>query len=369
MRARFPTRTSPNLPREKRCLRPPAAKELRQAGGDAPRDGQQKGPGGAVAPAADRTERDLFIRRTRLPETPGAGGAAALAAFAEELVAGAALRGARQIASVVSLSLDMQSAPAPGTGLRGEVLLLREDGATSLWRARIADAGDAPVAGVSLTVVLEPARPVPESPPAASPRVTPAETATGGLDPRQAQIARAACAVIAEKGYAAASVREIADAAGMHVPTVYSHVKGKAEVLELVYAWTIGRMLDMMEPAFARGDTPPERLQAILRQLTEANDVLWQETGVLNRETRSLPYEARDRVLSRYYDGMVVRIAGVIEEGIASGHFRQVDPRLVANFLDALSDIWPLRPFAVGRAGIEGFSAELERFVAAALRP
>lgn len=316
--------------------------------------------------SADAPASETATRRTRLSDAVPP--AAALTALAEELVTGAA-------GPVVGLSLHLAAAPGTGATVRAEARLLRRAGDLQVWSCRMTSASGVLLAEATLTAacgVDVPAGPAP-TPDTAVPRKVPvgepAETATGGLDPRQAQIARAACTVIAEKGYAAASVREIAEAAGMHVPTVYSHVKGKSEILELVYAWTIGRMLEQMEPVFAQGTTPPERLEAIMRRLTETNDLLWHETGVLNRETRSLSLEARDRVLSRYYDGMVVRIAGVIAEGIEQGHFRTVDPRLVANFIDALSDIWPLRPFAVGRAGRDGFAAELEAFVTAALRP
>lgn len=66
---------------------------------------------------------------------------------------------------------------------------------------------------------------------------------------RREPIAAAAADVIARKGYAAASVREIEAAAHMQVPKLYQYVTSKEEVLELVYRWVIERLQADVEDA------------------------------------------------------------------------------------------------------------------------
>lgn len=227
-----------------------------------------------------------------------------------------------------------------------------------VWRVTLTDEGGVLVAEVTLTLATQ-ADIEPETPtPAVAVAVTP--------DDRRARIAEAACNVFAEKGYAAATMREVAAAAGMHVPTMYQYFRSKEEILELVYSWTINRAIAAMEPALSATGPAGPRMRNIVRALHDMNHELRRETGVINRETRALSRAARDRVLGRYA-GMVRQIADVIEAGQQEGVFRPLDAGLAANFVDALADVWPLRPFAVGSTDSAIYAAELVDFVWGAL--
>ena len=293
--------------------------------------------------------------QTQLRGAPGALAASDLIAFAEDLVREAVARDGGRVGRVLAISAHLL---APGRSVRvtGEAACLSA-GPAPVWRAVLSDDAGAALAEVVLTVALADAAPRAPDP------VAPADASPEG---RRERIARAAVEVIAEKGYAAASMREIAAAAGMHVPTMYQYVRSKEEILELVYASTIGQMLSAMEPVLAATGPVPQRLDAIIARLLEANARLRRETGVLNRETRSLSLAARDRVLGRY-KGMVNRIGAVLAEGQDAGVVRGFDPQLAAQFIDALADVWPLRPFAVGHYDFDTYSGELAGFIRAAL--
>lgn len=181
------------------------------------------------------------------------------------------------------------------------------------------------------------------------------------LDRREI-IAKAASEIIADKGFAAASMREIAAASGMHVPTMYQYVKSKEEVLELVYRWVIQRVHTNVNPALTL-DLPAERkLNALLKDMITGIDSMRRETGVLNRETRSLSRPARNRVLEDYAE-IIGRIGHLISEGVEAGSLRSTNPLLAANFIDAICDTWALRQFAFGAYDIEAFKEEATNFV------
>jgi AcrR family transcriptional regulator len=70
----------------------------------------------------------------------------------------------------------------------------------------------------------------------------------------QARIIDAALRLFSERGTAAVSVRELADAAGVTVPGLYYHFDSKADLIRAVYrAQGIGRDLDDFEPPLAVG--------------------------------------------------------------------------------------------------------------------
>lgn len=191
---------------------------------------------------------------------------------------------------------------------------------------------------------------------------------SNSLDKRREAIAIAATEVIARKGFAAATIREIADAAGLHVPTLYQYVTGKDEVLELVYRRVMAEVRAIVDNANKQGGSAREKLVATVKLLVENGDRMRRETGVLNRELKSLSKSARMRVLADYKRSLS-RIAEIVEEGVRAGEFRPVEPEIVANFIETLGDVWPLRQFSMRKFGLKKFHAEVEAFIAAALLP
>ncbi|MSU90926.1 TetR family transcriptional regulator [Rhodobacteraceae bacterium 2CG4] len=287
---------------------------------------------------------------TRLEGEPGAVAAADLLRFAESLV-----REAASPSQVTGATLHVLG-PGASTSVTGDAhcIWLSDP---SVWRVSVADAGGTPMAEVTLTVTAkEKAVPAPPDKPRKS----------AASDDRRTRIATAARDVFAEKGYASATMREIAAAADMHVPTMYQYFRSKEEILELVYSWTINQAVDLMQDAL-EGTAPVEqRIDQIIRRLHDVNLKLRRGTLVMNRETRSLSRTARDRVLG-HYAGMVEKLGDVIAEGQAEGIFREMDPQLAAVFVDALADVWVLRPFAVRDKDSEDYAAELVAFVRNAL--
>jgi AcrR family transcriptional regulator len=296
----------------------------------------------------------------RLGDESGRTCAADLVGFAETLLREAVGGPVRTVA----MSLHLLSGEAPGRA-RGEAVRL--SAAEPVWRVSIAAESGLPLAEITLTLADPPA-----PPPALAPLDrAPAERASAdrtpaGPDERRARIARAARDVFAERGYATATIREIAAAAGMHVPTMYQHVRSKTEILELVYTWTIGQAVAGMDQVLSAPLPPVEKVEAIVRQLHAVNNELRRGTLVMNRETRELSRDARERVLAPYA-AMVRRIGTVIAEGQAQGLFRHIDPDLAAVFIDALADVWVLRPFAVGHLDDSAYAADLAAFVRGAL--
>jgi AcrR family transcriptional regulator len=266
--------------------------------------------------------------------------------------------------------------------LSGEAVVLHGSEARATWQISIRGEGGMPLSAITLThLLVERASPASGSEPyaqAAAPlspyktetpaRVAGTEQPTTLVEKRREQIAAVACDVIARKGFASATMREIADAAGMHVPTMYQYVSSKDEMLELVYFWTMASVRTDVADATAECTNATEKLRATIKAIVDKGDRFRHRIGVLNRELKSLSPPARDRVLGEYRR-LLKQIADLVEEGIASGEFRIVEPEIAANFIEAVCDIWPLRQFTVGHFGLANFENTIVELLLASLRP
>ncbi|MBW8639824.1 TetR/AcrR family transcriptional regulator [Hoeflea sp. WL0058] len=226
--------------------------------------------------------------------------------------------------------------------------LMDRRGSVATWElhAETRDARQIARMSVSMTSDDEPAVKIlkvsePEEAPASAPA---AEKAAPG-DKREL-IAEAACRVMAKKGFAASTMREIAREASMHVPTMYQYVRSKEEVLELIYHHLCQRIRISTRPVFEAQLPPTEKLKAVINCLIHVNGSVRKGSGVMNRELKSLSPSARRRVLDDYAE-IVDKIANIISEGIAIGEFRPTNKLIAANFIDSMCDIWVLRPFAM----------------------
>lgn len=305
----------------------------------------------------DRTQAPMT--RQREFEVPGdRGGAGALSAalaleMAETLIDIA--DGSNAIDIKINLFFRSQAKK-----VRGRAAVLFQKDPVTVWETTISEPGGEIVARMVHTLVSGHA--VPRSDDGTAPDSPKEKKAMASLQERRDLIAQAACHVIAAKGFAASSIREIADAAGMHVPTMYQYVKSKDEVLELVYSWVIGQVRTNIADALASTGTPKDKLMSVTRKFLENNNIERRQTGVLNRELRSLSKGARQRVLGEYAE-ILKSVAEIIERGAELGQFRRTNPVITANFIDALCDMWALRQFAVGEFSVEEYRENLLNFI------
>ncbi|MGQ0661075.1 TetR/AcrR family transcriptional regulator [Sphingosinicella sp.] len=149
---------------------------------------------------------------------------------------------------------------------------------------------------------------------------------------RPADIAAAALAVFAEKGFAGARIEEIAARAGISKGTLYLYYHGKAELFRAVVREVVIPNVDAMRAAFLAADLP---FAIVLRQLLPrfAEIVTRVPVGAVAKmvigESRNFPELAKvwhDEVI----DKAVGLIATLIERAQAKGEVRPGDPRVHA---------------------------------------
>lgn len=304
----------------------------------------------APRPAPSSGVRLLVVRPERVvgetaPASPGAARApvtlASLVEFAEALaLAGNTACGHEVTAfDIKTVSLS----PRPANRLTGEAIPQTAPAGLSVWMVTIQDDHERAIATLVLTYALGTTVVPPAPTPAAE--APPSVPLAAEAQPQTplARILAAATDVIARKGFAQATMREIAEATGMHVPTLYAHVKGKDELLELVYAHEMERLVSRLEQ-LATGASATERIRRMMEAALDVSDERRRQIGILNRELKSLRPEARARMIARYR-ALVGRYEAVIRDGVAAGEFHDIEPLVAANFLDMIGDIWALRQF------------------------
>ncbi len=152
-------------------------------------------------------------------------------------------------------------------------------------------------------------------------------------------ILRKAAAMFREKGFAATSMRDLAESVGIEAASLYNHIRSKNEILEAICFDVANRFnanLDIMEAGQQKSITKVENLLRFhIRQMIEN----YEEVYVSDREWKHLeePYLSNFHNQRRNYRK---KFASIIEEGIQRNEIRKIDaPTAVLIVLHAVSGI------------------------------
>lgn len=145
---------------------------------------------------------------------------------------------------------------------------------------------------------------------------------------RKEQVIRSAAKLFQEKGYAASSMRDLAQKLGIEAASLYSHIKSKEEILQTLCFDMAADFRESLEKVEKQTVSASEKLSlgiighvnVMARDLTAS--------AVFMNEHRHLsnPY-LRDFLLLRI--NYINRFKAIIEEGVANGEFKKnIDTKL-----------------------------------------
>lgn len=164
---------------------------------------------------------------------------------------------------------------------------------------------------------------------------------------RHEEIFRAASRVFISRGYHRATVREIADEAGLSLGGLYSYVRTKEDILYLVFDRLTTALRENIREAITSLDDPAEQMRAALRANLETTERYQDGILLMYQETKSLDDVAKRAVLAREAD-YVAFFEEILRAGYDRGVFRG-DPRLSADVIAYLCSILALRRWSLGR--------------------
>ena len=150
------------------------------------------------------------------------------------------------------------------------------------------------------------------------------------IERQRREIMDAAAQVFAQKGYAATTTRDIADASDMGESTLYNYFEGKREIFLAI----IQRQAEQIDAVFVEFNRLETR-QQMSDIFVKVMDILLSHAHY----TRALIGEAwfNDEILSQFLGNRLAQISAHLEEyihsRIQSGQFRPVNPSLAARMV------------------------------------
>lgn len=138
-----------------------------------------------------------------------------------------------------------------------------------------------------------------------------------------------AARLFAERGYAGTTPQDIADAVGVTRQNLYYYVKSKEEILSRLVAEMATQNVEGVEALAASEGSAPDRLRRLARHLVLDRAAHGMRFQMLDRSQSALPPDLAERFLALRRAALAALVR-VIEDGIAEGWFRGVDPRVAA---------------------------------------
>jgi TetR/AcrR family fatty acid metabolism transcriptional regulator len=150
---------------------------------------------------------------------------------------------------------------------------------------------------------------------------------------KRQRILRAAIDVFASKGYFAARMTDIAEAARVADGTLYLYFEGKEHLLMSIFDSVLGRFIERLDGEIAKIDDPIQKLSIMVRLHLETLGRDHALAHVLQIETRH-----SRRFMSLFTRGKLGeylnRVRDIIIEGQESGVFRgDISPGLATNLV------------------------------------
>jgi AcrR family transcriptional regulator len=144
---------------------------------------------------------------------------------------------------------------------------------------------------------------------------------------RKEQIYSTARSLFRERGYQATTVRDIAREMNMQAGSLYAHIDSKEDVLWEIVNRAAEQFLDAAEPIAVSNRRPVDKLRALVRAHVRLVAGNLAEATIFLQEWKFLGEERRASVTARRrrYEGFYRQ---VIEQGIESGDFAPIDPKM-----------------------------------------
>ncbi len=156
---------------------------------------------------------------------------------------------------------------------------------------------------------------------------------------RKDVIIRKAAELFKEKGYKAASMRELADVVGVEAASLYNHIRSKSELLHLICFSVANNYTTAMDEIEAEKTNSLQKVEKLLRFLINGMVHNFEEVYVCDREWKYLaePYLSNFQNQRRTYRK---RFAAIIEDGIKKKEIKKIDATTaVLIMLHAISGI------------------------------
>ena len=152
-------------------------------------------------------------------------------------------------------------------------------------------------------------------------------------------ILKKAAQMFREKGFAATSMRDLAETVGIEAASLYNHIRSKNEMLESICFDVANRFTIFMDELESGNQGTIKKIETLLRFHIKQMIETFEEVIVCDREWKHLdePYLSNFHNQRRSYRK---RFAAIIEEGISKNEIKRIDaPTAVLIMLHSVNGI------------------------------
>ncbi len=184
---------------------------------------------------------------------------------------------------------------------------------------------------------------------------------------RKAQILQTAASLFRQRGYQAASMRDIATAMHIEAASLYHHIKSKEEILEIICFDMAEQFLAAIEEVNDIYFNAEEKLRMAILNHVKLITQNQERSAVFLHEWRSLPEASLEKFLSfrnKYENGF----KQIVKEGIDEDIFDMVEPKFAV--LSILSSVNWINEWykSDGKMSAEEIAKNISDFVLGGLR-
>jgi AcrR family transcriptional regulator len=166
------------------------------------------------------------------------------------------------------------------------------------------------------------------------------------VEVRRREIAETALQLFRTRGYHATTVREIAEAVGISVGSLFNYFRSKEQILQAIYDATQEAIEQALQDALQLGPDPVKAFELAVDRYFTLIDRHHDHTVLVYQEFKSLDGRAKRQVIDRERRIMDI-FRRILESGIERGVFRPHPVAVTVNALAALGHMWATRRWAL----------------------
>lgn len=182
------------------------------------------------------------------------------------------------------------------------------------------------------------------------------------IDERRNQIFESAAMLFAKKGYHETSLRDISKESKIGLGSIYDYIHTKEDILSIVHQKTAEIVLTEILEKTRGIPNPVERLRVMIEVELSTMDkyqslvlMLYQESHILGKASLKAMLMNEETHMQMYKK--------VIQDGIASGAFRDVNVDIIAHIIKMAVDCWVLKRWAFPNMSIKEMKEEIIKII------
>jgi AcrR family transcriptional regulator len=128
-----------------------------------------------------------------------------------------------------------------------------------------------------------------------------------------------------DKGFGAASMRDLADQVGVEAASLYNHISSKAEILQTICFKVANDFMTHLETVESSNQSTLKKMELVIRFHIHMMLEQYEYVYIADHEWRHLPEPYLSNFLNQRRSYRK-RLGDIIEDGTAKGEMKQIDP-------------------------------------------